>query len=90
MKLYRVQARYKDMYFNKILEAENDKAALDKFATGVESGEIVGTDEGFFDPNRVFLTFEEVDKKDVKLTTSSSGETELGTQMGEASIARSD
>ena len=85
MKLYRVQVRYKEMYLNKILEAESDKAALEKFATEVESGAIQGTDEGFYDPDRVYLTFEEVDKKDVNVTTSSSGETELGTQMGEAS-----
>jgi len=85
MKLYRIQARYKDMYLNKIIEAESDRAALDKFATEVESGAIEGTDEGFYEPYKVFLTFEEVDKKDVNVTTSSSGQIELGTQMGEAS-----
>lgn len=47
MKLYRVQARCMNMYFDKMLEAENDRAALDAFANGVESGEITGADESF-------------------------------------------
>ncbi len=48
MKLYRVQARCNNMYFDKTLEAKNDKAALETFANGVESGEIVGADESFY------------------------------------------
>ena len=57
MKLYRVQARCKNIYFDKMLEAKDDRAALDAFANGVESGEIVGTDEGFYG-NRTYVTFE--------------------------------
>ena len=34
MKLYRIQARYKEIYIDKTLEAENDKAALETFSNG--------------------------------------------------------
>ena len=79
MKLYRVQARCKNIYFDKMLEAENDRAALDTFANGVESGEIVGTDEGFYG-NRTYVTFEEVDRD--ATTKVNLGETSVGVQMG--------
>jgi hypothetical protein len=32
MKLYRVQANYKNIYVDEMLEAENDKAALEIFS----------------------------------------------------------
>ena len=83
MKLYRVQARCKNMYFNKMLEAENDKAALETFANGVESGEIEGADEGFYS-DRTFLTFEEVDRN--ATTKVNIGETSVGVQVGNASV----
>ena len=83
MKLYRVQARCKNIYFDKMLEAENDKAALDAFANGVESGEIVGTDEAFYG-SRTYVTFEEVDRDGP--TKVNLGETSVGVQMGNASV----
>lgn len=66
-----------------MLEAENDKAALDAFANGVESGEIVGADEGFYG-DRVYVTFEEVDRDGT--TKVNLGETSVGVQMGNASV----
>ena len=57
MKLYRIQARYKKMYFNGTLEASDDKAALDTFTNGVESGEIKGIEESFYDASRPLITF---------------------------------
>ena len=48
MKLYRVQLRYKDLYFNEIVEADNDKDALVIFSNGIESGTFVGADESFY------------------------------------------
>ena len=83
MKLYRVQARCKNIYFDKMLEAENDRAALDAFANGVESGEIVGTDEGFYG-SRTYVTFEEVDRN--ATTKVNIGETSIGVQMGQPSV----
>jgi len=38
MKLYRVQANYKNIYINEMLEAENDKAALECLLKRVDSG----------------------------------------------------
>ena len=83
MKLYRVQARCKNIYFDKMLEAENDRAALDTFANGVESGEIVGTDEGFYG-SRTYVTFEEVERD--ATTKVNLGETSVGVQVGQQSV----
>ena len=84
MKLYRIQCRYKNIYLDKILSAADDKAALESFALCVESGEIKKTDEGFYHPDRVFITFEEVDSN--VTTRTSSGETSVGVQVGEPSV----
>ena len=84
MKLYRIQCRYKNIYVDKTLSAEDDKAALESFAKSVESGEIKGTDEGFYDPDRVFITFEEVDR-DVSTRTSGQ-EASVGIAVGNPSI----
>ena len=83
MKLYRVQARCNNMYFDKTLEAKNGKAALETFANGVESGEIVGADESFYG-SRTYITFEEVDRDGI--TKVNLGETSVGVQMGNASV----
>ena len=83
MKLYRVQARCKNIYFDEMLEAENDRAALEAFANGVDSGEIVGADEGFYG-DRVYITFEEVDRD--ATTKVNLGETSVGVQVGQQSV----
>ena len=83
MKLYRVQARCKNIYFDKMLEAENDTAALEAFANGVTSGEIVGQDEGFYG-SRTYVTFEEVDRD--ATTKVNLGETSVGVQVGQQSV----
>ena len=46
MKLYRVQAKYKNILLDEMLEAENDKAALDTFQKKVESGDVTEKDAG--------------------------------------------
>ena len=84
MKLYRIQCRYNNIYIDKILSAEDDKTALESFAKGVESGEITGIDEAFYRPNRVYLTFEEVDR-DVSTRTSGE-EASVGIAVGNPSI----
>ena len=81
MKLYRVQANYKNIYIDEMLEAENDKAALECFIKKVDSGvvtEIEGA--GFHDPNILILTFEEVDRN--ATTKVNIGETSVGVQVG--------
>ena len=85
MKLYRVQANYKNIYIDEMLEAENDKAALECFLKRVDSGvvtEIEGA--GFHDPNSLILTFEEVDRN--ATTKVNIGETSVGVQVGQQSV----
>ena len=85
MKLYRVQAKYKNILLDEMLEAENDKAALDTFYKKVESGDVTEKDAGgFLDPNRLFLTFEEVDRN--ATTKVNNGETSVGVQVGGQSV----
>jgi hypothetical protein len=85
MKLYRVQAKYKNILIDEMLEAENDRAALDTFQKKVESGDVIEKDAGgFLDPNRLFITFEEVDRH--ATTKVNIGKTSIGVQVGQQSI----
>jgi len=85
MKLYRVQANYKNIYLDEMLEAENDKAVLEDFVKKVNSGNVTEREgPGFHDPNVLFLTFEEVDRNGT--TKINIGETSVGVQMGQPSV----
>ena len=85
MKLYRVQAKYKNIYIDEMLEAENDKAVLEDFVKKVDSGDVTERPgAGFEDPNVLFLTFEEVDRDTT--TKVNIGETSIGVQMGQQSV----
>tara|TARA_R100001480_G_scaffold8596_1_gene16864 strand:+ start:499 stop:777 length:279 start_codon:yes stop_codon:yes gene_type:complete len=85
MKLYRVQAKYKNIYIDEMLEAENDKAVLEKFSKKVDSGDVTEREgAGFENPEFLFLTFEEVDRD--ATTKVNIGETSIGVQMGQSSI----
>ena len=85
MKLYRVQANYKNIYVNEMLEAENDKAALECFVKKVDSGDVIEKEgPGYHNPDHLFLTFEEVDRD--ATTKVNIGETSIGVQMGNQSV----
>jgi len=85
MKLYRVQANYKNIYVDEMLEAENDKAVLEYFVKKVDSGDVTEREgPGFHDPNVLFLTFEEVDRNGT--TKVNIGETSVGVQVGQPSV----
>ena len=85
MKLYRVQVKYKNIYIDETLEAENDKAALDCLVKKVESGDVIEKDgAGFENPNQLFITFEEIDRDGT--TKVNIGETSVGVQVGNASV----
>ena len=85
MKLYRVQAKYKNILLDEMLEAENDKAALDTFQKKVESGDVTEKDAGgWLNPDILFITFEEVDRD--ATTKGNNGETSIGVQVGGQSI----
>ena len=85
MKLYRVQVKYKNIYIDETLEADNDKAALDCLVKKVESGDVIEKDgAGFENPNQLFITFEEIDRDGT--TKVNIGETSIGVQMGNTSV----
>jgi hypothetical protein len=85
MKLYRVQANYKNIYINEMLEAENDKDALEDFVKKVASGDVIKREgPGFYNPDHLFLTFEEVDRD--ATTKVNIGEASIGVQMGNESV----
>ena len=85
MKLYRIQVKYKNIYVDEILEANDDKAALENFVKKVVSGDINQKEgAGFHDPDFLFLTFEEVDRN--ATTKVNNGETSVGVQVGGQSV----
>ena len=85
MKLYRVQAKYKDIYIDETLEAKNDKAALEEFSKKVSSGGVIEKEAGgWLNPNILFITFEEVDRD--ATTKVNIGKTSAGVQMGNAGV----
>ena len=85
MKLYRVQAKYKNILIDEMLEAENDKAALECLLKRVDSGDVTEKDAGgFLNPDVLFITLEEVDR-DVSTTTSGE-KTSVGIQVGNTGI----
>ena len=68
-----------------MLEAENDKAALECFVKKVDSGDVIEKEgPGYHNPDHLFLTFEEVDRD--ATTKVNIGETSIGVQMGQSSI----
>ena len=85
MKLYRVQANYKNIYVDEMLEAENDKAALGCFVKKVDSGDVIEKEgPGYHNPDHLFLTFEEVDRD--ATTKVNIGETPIGIKVGQPSF----
>ena len=84
MKLYRIQANYKNIYIDEMLEADNGKAALECLVKKVDSGVVTeNAGAGFHDPDILILTFEEVDRDATKVNI---GETSIGVQMGQHSV----
>jgi len=84
MKLYRIQVKYKNMYADGIVEAEDDKTALECFVKKVDSGEIIEKEgAGFENPNMFFLTFEMVERD---ATEVNIGETSVGVEVGNTSV----
>ena len=85
MKLYRVQANYKNIYIDEMLEAENDKAVLEDFVKKVDSGDVTEREGPLFhNPEILFLTFEEINRDATKVNI---GETSVGVQMGNTSVS---
>jgi len=84
MKHYRIQVKYKNVYLDEIISAEDDKTALECFVKKVDSGEVKENEgAGFEDPNFLFLTFERVERN---ATEVNIGEASVGVQVGNASV----
>jgi len=84
MKLYRVQVKYKNMYIDETLEAENDKAALEYLVKKVDSGDVIEKEgAGFENPDLLFITFEEINRNATKVNI---GETSVGVQVGGSGV----
>ncbi len=85
MKHYRIQVKYKNVYLDEIVSAEDDKTALECLLKKVDSGEVKENEgAGFEDPNFLFLTFEEVNRDGP--TKVNIGKTSVGVQVGNASV----
>ena len=85
MKLYRVQVKYKNMYIDETLEADNDKAALEYLVKKVDSGDVIEKEgAGFENPNLLFITLEEINRNATKVNI---GETSVGVQVGNTSVS---
>ena len=85
MKLYRIQVKYINIHIDEMLEAKNDKAALDCLVKKVESGDVIEKEgAGFENPNQLFITFEEIDRN---ATAVDIGKTSVGVEVGHASVS---
>ena len=85
MKHYRIQVKYKNVYLDEIVSADDDKTALECFVKKVDSGEVKENEgAGFENPDMFFLTFEEVDRDGP--TKVNIGEASVGVQVGNASV----
>ena len=85
MKHYRIQVKYKNVYLDEIVSADDDKTALECFVKKVDSGEVKENEgAGFEDPNFLFLTFEEVDRDGT--TKVNIGKASIGVEVGNTSV----
>ena len=85
MKHYRIQVKYKNVYLDEIISADDDKTALECFVKKVDSGEVKENEgAGFENPDIFFLTFEEVNRDGP--TKVNIGEASVGVQVGNTSV----
>ena len=83
MSSYRIQIRSEGKYYDGIETAENEILALRQFEKKLNNGEIKANDEDFYNKQRVFITYEELDNGTTK---ANIGEASAGVQMGRASV----
>lgn len=84
MKLYRIQVKYRDIYVDETLEAENDLAALNELIKKVDLGEVIEKDAGgWLKHDRIYITYEEVNRDGVAKVDS--GKIKAGTSVGQVS-----
>lgn len=80
MKLYRIQVRIKDLYFNGLAKGSTIEEAKDDFANKINSGEIIVEKNRLNSNSRYTITYEEIDS-DRNVTVSIAKEDQLGVQV---------
>jgi len=60
MKAYRIIAYQNNVRVDQVVEAENDKAALNKLSELVDQGKCEITEDGFTGNSRIHVTYEEL------------------------------
>jgi len=79
MKTYRVQFRYKGKYYDAEVKADDDFGALVEFFKLGFQGKIEGQEEPLYNPDRYFVTTEEVNNGSRAIDNKEAG---VGVQMG--------
>jgi len=64
MKAYRIIAYQDNLRVDHVVEAENDKAALNKFSELVDQGKCEITEDGFTGNSRIHVTYEELNESE--------------------------
>jgi len=64
MKAYRIIAYQNNLRVDHVVEAESDKAALNKFSELVDQGKCEITEDGFTGNSRVHITYEELNESE--------------------------
>jgi hypothetical protein len=62
MKTYRIQARALGKYLVDIVKADSSDEALSKFSKKVNEGSVEIINEDFYNKNRTFITYEEINE----------------------------
>lgn len=83
MKQYRIQIRSDGLYYNGIVNAENDAEALILFNKKIQNGELEAQDEGFYLKGKIFITYEELKNGTTEVDI---GETSVGVQVGNTGV----
>ncbi len=60
MTAYRIKAYMGGLQVDQVVEAESDKAALNKFSELVDQGKCEITEDGFTGNSRIHVTYEEL------------------------------
>jgi len=84
MKQYRFQCYAAGLYFNSVVNAADDKTAIEGFAQNLNDKKYSVTEDGFGRGfRRPHLTYEELDNGTTKVD---SRETSVGVQMGKPGV----
>ncbi len=85
MKAYRIQIRHKGMYYDEVINGKDDEDSLKNFFVKGFEGKIQPVEQDpIYTPDHLFCTLEEIKNEPTRVST---GEIEIGTSVGSASVA---